>query len=286
MKKKELIFGSIGYTILYNKLYDCEILLLSDNHDEIVKQCNRSDLLGSSYERNPNKEDDIQINDYLQTLLDKNYIIMIEEVPFRIDKKILVGLWDNSDHVKNIRIFFEKNIKNKKLIPFDIRFELIDSFDPTDYNNKSLKDYILNINNFFILKHYFFNDLLLYSKKIDDSVIRRYYITLMMKFYKLCNENKQNMNIEIKSIINKDILIEKIQELLSEIMGFYVLLKLYDLININKKIVIYGGLYHIDNIKTLLIKYYDFVIKEQYGKNDFILNDIDDNNQCIINPKF
>jgi hypothetical protein len=33
-------------------------------------------------------------------------------------------------------------------------------------------------------------------------------------------------------------------------MGFYVLLKLYDLININKKIVIYGGLYHIDNIKT------------------------------------
>lgn len=275
MDKKEFIFGSIGYMILYNKLYSCEILLLSDNHDEYQKQCNT------------NKKDDIQINDYLTELLDKNYIVMIEEVPLREDKKLLVGLWDDSDHVKNIREFYEKNKINKNLIPFDVRFELIDSFDPLDYNDIILKNYIYNIYKFFILEHPFFTDILLYSKKIDDSVIKRYYITLMMKFLNICKDNKDNMNIKIKYIINKEIVIKKIHDMLSEIMEFYVLLKLYNLIKINKKIVIYGGLFHIYNIKTLLIKYYDFVIKEQYGKNDFVLNDIDNfENQCIIKPNF
>jgi len=271
MEKKELIYGSTGYTILYNKSFDCEILLLSDNHDEHIKQCNS------------NKKNDIQINDYLKGLLDKNYIIMVEEVPFRADKTTLIGLWDNSDHVKNVRNFYENNITNKNLIPFDIRFELIDSFDPIDYNESILKNYIKNIYKFFMLEHDFFNDLILYSKKIDDSVIKRYYITLMIKFLNLCEKNKMYLNNKIKSIKNKDMLIEKIQDLVSDIMEFYILIKLYDTIKLNKKIVIYGGLYHVINIQNLLIKYYDFIILEKYGKMNI---EEKDDNQCIIKPKF
>jgi len=271
MEKRELIYGSTGYTILYNKSLDCEILLLSDNHDEKIKQCN------------PNKKDDIQINDYLKGLLDKNYIIMVEEVPFRADKTTLIGLWDNSDHVKNVRNFYENNIANKNLIPFDIRFELIDSFDPIDYNVLTLKNYIKNIYKFFMLEHDFFNDLILYSKKIDDSVIKRYYIKLMIKFLNFCERNKIYLNNIIKSIENKDILIEKIQDLVSDIMEFYILIKLYDLVKLNKKIVIYSGLFHIHNIEVLLIKYYNFIMIEQYGKMNM---EEKDDNQCIIKPNF
>ena len=281
MDKQELIFGAIGYTILYNSYLfsDYEILLIYDSHDEQVKQCNT------------NKENDIQINNYLELLLEKNYVIMIEEVPINPDKKTLVGLWNDSVHVKNIRYFFEKNNNNINLIPFDIRFELIDSFDETDYNTQTLKKYVHNMYKFFIFKHPFFKDLLLYSKSIDVSFIKNYYITLLIKFHKLIMTHKEDLNKQIQHINNNKELIDNINNLLSDIMEFYVILRLYNDMQNNKKIVIYGGLIHINNIKKILIKYYKFQIKEEYGNTDYnlhigsIKNHINEN-QCIIKPYF
>ena len=280
MEKKELIFGAIGYTKLYNSslFHKCEILLISDSHDEQMKQCNI------------NKQDDINIDKYLELLLKNNYTIMIEEVPFRPDKKTLVGLWNESDHVKNTRIFYERNISNPKLIPFDIRFELIDSLDENDYNTQTLKKYIYNIYKFLKLEHPFFKDLILYSKLIDNSVIRIYYITILIKFYDLVLSNKSELDKEIKYILNiNNKIIDNIFDLLSEILEFYVILQLYNIMQTNKKIVIYGGLAHTENIKIILNKYYKFAIKEEYGKTDFkndYKNDFKNDYLCIRRPHF
>jgi hypothetical protein len=276
-----MIFGSIGYTILSNSTLfpTINILLLYDSHDEQIKKCNTT-------------EKDIQIDEYLYELLNKNYILMIEEVPLYDSlekKKTLIGLWDDSNHIKNIRKFYETNKNNKNLIPFDIRFELIDSFDENDYNDTSLYDYTKNIFIFLMLEHHFFKPSILYTKSIDNSFIRSLYKDILIKFRNIIIPNKDNLNIKLKYFKDKKNIIDKLNDILSDIMEFYILIKLFDLIQSNTNIVIYGGLIHIDNIKKLLIKYYKFSIKNNYGItefNEFNKDFVNYDNQCIEIPNF
>jgi hypothetical protein len=280
-----MIYGAIGYTILYNSeiFPNKEILLLNDSHEEIIKNCNGN--IGKSNGNIINSNNTIQIDTYLEMLLNKNYMIFIEEVPS--NKSTLIGRWDNSTHVKNIRKLYENNKDNKNLLPFDIRFEFVDSFDEKDYNNLTLKEYVIKIYKFFILEHDFFKDLILYSKQIDDSVIRKLYVKLMIEFCDFLEFNDLSLSIEIKKIKNKNKLIDWIHEFLSELMDFYVLLMLYNKIQTYDKIIVYGGFSHIDNIKKLLLKYYKFNIKEQDGIVDYNLQIFfDNNNQCINIPHF
>ena len=45
------IYGALGYTILYNSdiFPDTEILLISDNHDEYIKDCNTKQIMIDEY---------------------------------------------------------------------------------------------------------------------------------------------------------------------------------------------------------------------------------------------
>lgn len=270
-----MIFGSIGYTILNNSTLfpNINILLLYDSHDEQIKKC-------------PDDNIDIQINDYLLELLNKKYFVMIEEVPLEKDKKLLVELWSDSNHVKNTRKFYLDNKDNKNLLGFDIRFQLIDSFDESDYNDKTLRNYLIKIYEFFMLEHPYFKDILLYAKTIDKSFIKMYYTDILLKFRNLIIPNKEVLNIKIKNLPNKYFIINDINNILSDIMELYILIKLFDIIQINNNIVIYGGLIHIDNIKKLLIKYYKFNIKEEFGITQFNEHTNCDKIQCIYKPIF
>jgi hypothetical protein len=246
-----MIYGAIGYSILNNStiFQNNEIILLADSHDEKYTKCDPNNFYGI----------DIQINDFLQSLLDKNYILMIEEIP---NTKDLISLFPDSSHVKNIRDFYLKNQNNKNLIPIDVRFEIIDNYEEKFYDEQILINYIYKIYKFFMLEHDFFIGLNLYSKNIDTSILKEYYTNLLTDFNIFIKQNKSNLYNKIKNIINKDIVIDKINDILSSIMELYVMMRLFDIFiknNIqNKKIVIYTGLYHTDNIKKLLNKYYKF----------------------------
>ena len=97
-----MIYGAIGYSILKNSdiFHNSQIILISDNHDINYKNCGTP-------------EKDIQIDFYLEYLLNKNYIIMIEEIP---NTKELISLFPNSSHVNNIRNFYINNKDNKNII--------------------------------------------------------------------------------------------------------------------------------------------------------------------------
>jgi len=269
-----MIYGAIGYSILKNSdlFQNTQIILISDNHDEQFKNCGTV----SAKSEKATSESDIQIETYLGFLLDKNYIIMIEEIP---DTKDLVSLFPNSVHVNNIRNFYINNKDNKNLIPIDVRFELIDNYDEVYYNEQLLKDYIFKIYDFFMFEHKFFNNLSLYSNLIDKSLLKNHYKFLLDKFLSFVKLYKKYFEFKIKDIIYKSILIDKINDILSDIMELYILIKIYDILKEEKKIIIYAGLYHIDNIKKLLIKYYKYKEIETYGSTN--MDDISNENRCI-----
>lgn len=246
-----MIYGTIGYSILNNSSIfpNNEIILLADSHDEKYKKCDPDNIYNT----------DIQINDFLESLLNKNHILMIEEIP---NTKDLVPLFPESTHVKNIRNFYIKNQHNKNLIPIDIRFEFIDNYEEGYYDDQILSNYIYKIYKFFVFEHDFFFGLNLYSKNIDMSILKDYYIKLLTDFNLFVKKNKLYMYDKIKNIPNKDILIDNINDILSDIMELYVIMKLFEIFitneKPNKKIIIYTGLYHTDNIKQTLLKYYKF----------------------------
>lgn len=261
-----MIYGAIGYSILKNSelFQNSRIILISDNHDEEIKDC------GSTVP-------DIQIESYLEYLLNNNYVTMIEEIP---NLRELVSLFPESSHVENIRKFYINNKDNKNMIPIDVRFELIDNHDEEYYDKQKLKNYILKISEFFIFEHKFFIGLSLYSEKIYDSILGVHYKYLLEKYELFKKEYDKFFGNEIKYIPHKKVLIDKINEILSDIMELYILIKLYEILNNGKgKIIIYAGLYHIDKIKKLLIKYYKYKEFENYGSTN--INDISNENLCI-----
>lgn len=261
-----MIYGAIGYSILeFSELFqNSRIILISDNHDEEYKDC------GSSVP-------DIQIESYLEYLLNNNYVIMIEEIP---STKDLVSLFPDSSHVVNIRKLYINNKFNKNMIPIDVRFELIDNHDEEYYDKQKLKDYINKISDFFLFKHNFFIGISLYSEKIYVSILKDHYKYLKNKYDIFEKEYNNFFENEIKDIPNKTKVIDKINEILSDIMELYTLIKIYDILNsAEKKIIIYAGLYHISNIKELLIKYYNYKEGENYGSTNMI--DIHNETKCI-----
>ena len=259
-----MIYGAIGYSILKNsELFDnSRIILISDNHDEEFKDC------GSSVP-------DIQIESYLEYLLNNNYVTMIEEIP---NVRELVSLFPESSHVENTRKFYINNKDNKNLIPIDVRFELIDNHDEEYYDKQKLKDYISKISEFFLFKHKFFIGLSLYSERIYVSILKSHYKYLLEKYDLFKKKFDKFIEIEIKYIPYKKVLIYEINEILSDIMELYILIKIYDILNNGeRKIIIYAGLYHIDKIKNLLINYYKYKEYEKYGST----NINDNENICI-----
>ena len=267
-----MLFGAIGYSILeHSEIFsDIKIILISDKHDEENKFCKSSD--GKIV-------DSIMISEYLKKLIGRNYILLLEEIPYTGE---LISLWNESEHVINTRKLYLESLKNEKLknkiIPFDIRLDLITNMNSDYYLNQILRKYIANITNFCLLKCPIFKEFKIYNKNIDKSFISSYYREILDKFYFCIKYYEKYLDHQIKLIPNHNNIIDTIELLLSDIMEFYCILKICDIINTNnKKIVIYCGLYHIEKIKDKLINYFKF--RKIYDKGIMRMTDIDKINQ-------
>ena len=117
------------------------------------------------------------------------------------------------------------------------------------------------------------------------SILKDHYKILKNKYDIFEKEYNNFFENEIKDIPYKTKVIEKINEILSDIMELYTLIKIYDILNsAEKKIIIYAGLYHISNIKELLIKYYKYKEGENYGYTN--MSNIHNETRCIKFIKF
>jgi hypothetical protein len=266
-----MLFGAIGYSILeHSEIFsDIKIILISDKHDEEDKICKSYD--GKIV-------DSIMISDYLKKLIGKNYILLLEEIPYGGE---LVSLWNDSDHVINTRKLYLESLNNEKLknkiIPFDIRLDLISNMSNEYYLNQILRKYIINITNFCLLKCPIFKEFKIYEN-IDKSFISSYYREILDKFYFCTKYYEKYLDYKIKDIPHYNNIIDTIELLLSDIMEFYCILKICDLIDRNnKKLVIYCGLYHIEKIKDKLINYFKF--RKIYDRGIMKMADIEKINQ-------
>lgn len=274
-----MIYGAIGYSILGNSSIfpNIEIILISDQHDEPSTSCKSDDgkIIPS-----------ILISDYLHKLILDGYILLLEEIPYAGE---LIGLWGNSLHVASTRQLYLNSLNYEKLknkiIPFDIRLDLIKNLDKNYSDNQILLNYIYNINEFCILKCKCLSNLSIYSKNIDKSIFSSYYYNILYKFYYFIRNYKPYLNYKIGDIPKKNHVYDTIEILLSDIMEFYCVASIYDLIKKNNnKFVIYCGLYHIEKIENIICKYLKFKILRVYGTMS-----MDDINKikdiCIDIPK-
>jgi hypothetical protein len=250
-----MLFGAIGYTILENSLLfpDLKIILISDKHDEDNKYCTsiNGDIINS-----------IDISEYLKKLIEKNYTILLEEIPYLGE---LVTLWNDSDHVMTIRKLYLDCIKDEKIkdkiFAFDIRLDLVKNMSSDYYLEKKLIDYIENIQKFFLLEYDELKELKklkIYNSNIDKSFLGKYYYDILKKYYFFIKTYQLYLNYKIKDIPTNNEVYDTIDLLLSHIIEFYCTCLIFDLIDKTNRIVVYCGLYHTENIKKNLIKYFKF----------------------------
>lgn len=250
----------VGYTILYNSLLfpNTEILIISDMHDEPIKNCS------------PYKQ--INIEDLLNTYIDKGYKILLEEIP---NKKELIPLFPDSDHVNNTREFYLKYFDN--IIGFDIRLDLVDLVDITEIKNSSIP-IITHFNRLF---EFFMTD----SKLFEMPIIKKYYLKLLLKFYKFINHYKIQLKYSYSNI-NKIIfekIITNLNNLLSDIIEYYCFCRLFSELIESKinKFVINCGLYHAEKIIDNIKKYLHYSVKKQDGINSLIETNYNNTELCI-----
>jgi len=236
------IYGSIGYTLLYNKNY---ILILADDHSNL-----------------PHCQNYYKISDWLKNKSNKNYILL-EEVP-RGDFK-LQELFLDSEHSQDLKQLFLNNSKSifgldprPYLIPFSINFK-------NDYDF-ILKDYLCSFEEFFNFKNDFFKKELkeAYNKEyIKKSKLRIQFGFIKREYDTFKNDNKLLMNTNLKKI--DDNILYKTNEVLDNIMEFYIICKIYSLSD--KNIIIHAGLSHTDKVIFWLNKLYGYKIINQKGVN-------------------
>ncbi len=249
------IYGAIGYSILYDSelFKDIEILLISDIHYEFIKKCDSIQ--------------EISINKYIKDLLDKDYTIILEEIP---NNNELEEIFPTSNHVKELRTLYLNNMN--KITGIDIRLDIIDITEIKNNDNILIKK-LVNIYDVYLFKNKLFEHFSLYNKKIDQSIFKNYYLKLIKKFKHFiyfCNDDLYKYPNHICPI-KVEIIISKLEEILSDIMEFYTMIVLYDKINHllqnnkPKKIVIYCGLYHIEQLEKYIKEYLKFKIKKTNG---------------------
>jgi hypothetical protein len=254
--------GSIGYTLLIKN--NIKILILADMHSNLP-YC---------------KKDGIFISDWFKNKY--NSRILLEEVP-RVGP-VLKELWPSSPHTQKLK---EEYIKNSHIIQgVDIRpllipfsWELVyDDYTPS----VKLKEYLELINLFFTLKLDFIkNDLKhIYSEKfLKKKKLGKHFLILKKIIIRLIKKNKIYLDKDIKDVIkdNKKLL-EQINNILSDIMEWYIIAKIYQGINENKNyqginenktsFIIHAGLAHTTNIINLLKNYYNYKVINDFGRTN------------------
>lgn len=249
------IYGAIGYTILYDSplFPNTEILIISDNHDEYIKECNSKQ---------------ITIDEFLKQYLINGYKIFLEEIP---SKNELVEIFPSSTHIKRLRKLYLDNMD--KIIATDIRLDLIDITLLNDSKLPLIFHYI-KLFEFFMIK----------SKLFDLPIIKKYYLILLKRFTNFIKHYKDYIikkSIDINNIILNNI-IEDTSILLIDIMDFYTFSRIYTELTEkrNNKLIINCGLYHSENLIKHLIKHLNYKIKKQSGINKISESNYIDN-MCI-----
>ena len=226
------------------------------------------------------KKDGIFISDWFKNKY--NSKILLEEVP-RVGP-VLKELWPSSPHTQKLK---EEYIKNSHIIQgVDIRPLLIpfswelayDDYTPS----VNLKEYLELINLFFTLKLDFIkNDLKhIYSEEfLKKKKLGKHFLILKRIIIRLIKKNKIYLDKDIKDVIkNNKKLLQQINNILSDIMEWYIIAKIYQGINENKNyqginenktsFIIHAGLAHTTNIINLLKNYYNYKIINDFGRTN------------------
>lgn len=273
-----MIYGAIGYSILGKSLIfkNVEIILIADQHDEPTSTCTSDDGKIVPF---------VLISDYLKKLIQNDYIVLLEEIPYDGE---LVGLWEDSIHVASTRDFYLSCKRNEylkdRIIPIDIRLDIMKNLDKTYSDEQILGKYIYKIYEFCILKLDLLQNLLIYNDKIDISILGEYYRKILDKFNYFIKIYGLYLNHKIKDIPNKTEVYDTIEILLSDIIEFFCVSSIYNAImNKKNKFVIYCGLYHTEKIQDILLKYFKFNLLKSHRIMNMVYEQ--NNNICIDYPQ-
>jgi hypothetical protein len=277
------LYGSIGYSLLKNqensllknhgnKLPD-KILVLADMHSQL-SYC-------SNYQK---------ISDWLFSKI-SNSNILLEEVPR--DNVELKGLFDKSDHTRDLKNLFLKNpdiIHALDIRPFLIPF----SWEIIQFNSEidiKLVDYLKLIDNFYSFNHIKFKELLddIYTQEyVNNNNLKLHYDVIKNSFITEYKEKYRPYLDKHLSYLFKEniIVLEKLNKHLDNIMEYFIISKIYQLKKDKKNIIIHAGLAHSEKVIFWLEILYNYKIELSYGLNkidDIHINIISDG--CLQLPK-
>jgi hypothetical protein len=269
------INGGIGYVFLKKDLD--KILVFSDMHSSLP-YCESNSIFISDW-------------------LNKKYTskVLLEEVPRQGTK--LKELWSGSEHTQKLKNLYLNNniIDGVDIRPFIIPYswELlidssIDKYKKEILGNTTLKDFLKLINDFYKLKHnYFIKNLgYVYTKDfLKKSLLGKHFMIIKKETSNFVNKNKDKLSQTINSILNNKIeILEKINDLISFIMEWYIIARIFKGKNDGKhKFIIHAGLAHTNNINLLLVKIYGFEEVQKDGINDMESSD-EYTNGCLKLP--
>ena len=260
--------GSIGYTLLKNE--NINVLILADMHSELP-YCEKDGIFISDWFKNKFKSK-----------------ILLEEVP-RVGPT-LKELWPSSPHTQKLK---EEYIKNSHIIqgidirPFLIPFSWELAFDK-EAPNMNLKEYLIPMNLFFNLKLDFIKKELknIYTKEfLKTNILGKHYLLIKKKVKKYVKDNKLYLEKNIKELIKtNENLLEQINDLISDMMEWYIIAKIYlGISHGQNSFIIHAGLAHTTNVINLLKNMYSFKLEEEYGTTD--MTNLDrENNGCLQLP--
>jgi hypothetical protein len=283
------INGAIGYIYLKHKTNNNHILLFSDNHSS------------QNYCYLNGKSNGTFISEFLEM---KHSKVLLEEVP-RMNNK-LIELW-SSEHIQKLKNLYLNKVNKINidgidirplLIPFSLDVFLIEHMNNPNIDKKyinsikdvTLQDYLKMLESFFEYKHKYFIEILgdVYTSLKADSELGIHFIKLKNIFIDLKSFNKLDMHIGIL-VQNDKIFTDKIVELLSSIMEWYTIAKIfYDNKSGIKKFIIHAGLDHTTKLNKMLIENYGY---EQINSNGLVdINDLiyrnrnNNDNNCLKLP--
>jgi len=245
-----IIYGSIGYTILENIDNKHKVIIFADMHDTLDNCYNNTNIVN-----------------WLNSKFNTSQILL-EEVPR--ENINIKELWSKSPHTQMLKNLYLQNYE--KINAIDIRpYYIPFSWEINNNNDETLMSYIKNIDDFFLCKEHYiqnkiknYNNILKKNKKLNKhfNVLLRNYKKFIFKYRKiLCT--KLNDLKDIYLILNNEI-----NNLLDSIMEWYTIFNI--IISLDKPVIIHAGLYHTELIIKLLIINYGYKNIHNYGTNKLI----------------
>lgn len=276
------IYGAIGYEILSNETN--KIIIFADKHD-YINSC----------------ENSVSIDKFFKKLIDtdSDSEILLEEVERVGNAKNLVLLWKDGKHTVSLKDLYIEN--QKEIQGIDIRPHITDYslniINLININNKrlegmeviKLKDYFKTIDLFFSLNLDLIKPKLgnLYTEEyLKNNKLGYHFMKLKHDYYKILDNNKDLLDLDIIYIYTNLNIIEKINNLQSSIIEWYMcayIIKFY-----NKPIIVHTGLAHSEKVSLLLTEYYGYSKIKKYGittLEELLLKEENKIDGCILFPK-